>query len=182
MILIHNNKYRLHILFTVLQHLTLLLSILILITLMPSCSTKRSCEGRKHLNDSDSSSMVTNTVTIIHDTVINVKLFGDTVYKVTQPSNNAISELTTPLACSYAWIENGKLNHKLQQKDTIIPALLKNAYKSTKTATNEFRNATKVIKTHQLTSWQWFQIYMGRSFAALIVLSTVWFLLKKCLV
>lgn len=182
MILIHNTKYKLHRLFTVLQHLTLLLSMVILITLMPSCSTKRSCEGRKHLNDSDSSFKVTNTVTIIHDTVFNIRLIGDTVYKITKPSNGTISVLTTPLACSYAWIENGKLNHKLQQKDTVIPALLKNVYKSTKTTTNEFRNASKVIKTNQLTSWQWFQIYMGRSFEALIVLSTVWFLLKKSLI
>jgi hypothetical protein len=126
--------------------------------------------------------MVTNTVTIIHDTLINIKLTGDTVYKITQASNNAISELNTPLACSYAWIENGMLNHKLQQKDTVIPALIKNAYRSTKTTTNEFRIATKVIKTNQLTSWQWVQIYMGRVFVALIVLSTVWFLLKKSLV
>jgi hypothetical protein len=126
--------------------------------------------------------MVTNTVTIIHDTVINIKLTGDTVYKVTQPSNNAISELTTPLVCSYSWIDNGKLYHKLQQKDTVIPATLKNAVRLTNTTTNDFRNATKVIKTNQLTSWQWFQIYLGRSFVALIVLLTVWFLLKKSLI
>ncbi|MGE5412255.1 MAG: hypothetical protein ACM3MI_14940, partial [Clostridiales bacterium] len=54
---------------------------------------------------------------VIHDTVINIKLIGDTVYKITQASSGEISELTTPLACSFAWIENGKLNHRLQQKD-----------------------------------------------------------------
>lgn len=180
--MIHNSQYKLHKLCTVFQCFIRLVCILILITLMASCSTKRSCEGTKQPADSDSIDRVTNTVTVIHDTVINIKLIGDTVYKITQASSGEISELTTPLACSFAWIANGKLNHRLQQKDTVIPASLKNAVRSTLTTTNEFRNATKVIKTNQLTGWQWFQIYLGRSFAALIVLLTVWVLLKKSLI
>jgi hypothetical protein len=174
----HSIKYRFNKHFVVFQRFIRLVSIVIFISIVVSCSTKRTCE-RKYLKYSDSSVRVTNTVTIIHDTLINIKLKGDTVYKVIFPSNGEISELTTPLACSFAWIANGKLNHRLQQKDTVIPASIKNAVRSTNTTTNEFRNATKVIKTNQLTSWQWFQIYMGRSFAALIVLSTVWFFMKK---
>lgn len=156
---------------------------LILLTLsFWSCVTREACERKFPNNRTDSFREIKNTITTIRDTTVFLQIPGDTVFESVPASGNESSNLKTSLAISAAWIEDGKLNHRLEQKDTSVASNIKGAIKTTRQleSKNEITNKTEYI--NRITGWQWFQIYLGRFFLLILVLLTLWVLLKKTII
>jgi len=113
---------------------------------------------------------------VIRDTTIWVKIPGDTVL-LTTPIDE-VSRLNTALATSTAWIKDGKISHRLEQKDTTVPATIKGALKTThKTSITRSQKERTIQQTryaNQLTGWQWTQVYLGRIFLGALVVIFLW--------
>jgi hypothetical protein len=81
----------------------------------------------------DSAGSVSNT--IVKDTTIYVHVAGDTVYKEILVNstkgivNSKKSQLETKYAFSAAWVEDGLLKHRLEQKDSEIELLIRGVIK-----------------------------------------------------
>lgn len=97
-----------------------------LIFLLPSCITRKACERKFPSIEHDSISFVTNTVTVYRDTTVYIKLPGDTVYE-SIPIGEGVSVLKTPFAKSYAWVKDGRLEHRVEQEDTVINRIFNGA-------------------------------------------------------
>lgn len=133
--------------------------------LLTSCVTRKACERRFPAREYDSSTVVTNTVTVYRDTTIYITLHGDTVYESVPVDK--VSRLKTPLARSVAWIEGGKLKHVMVQKDTTLAQTLKGAITMKSTAINK----NQVVKkdSGHLTTWQLIQIWFGRVMGVVVI-------------
>ncbi|HLN52749.1 MAG TPA: hypothetical protein VK212_03505 [Lentimicrobium sp.] len=136
---------------------------------LSSCVTRRACDRKFPSTEKDSVREVINTVSTYRDTTIFIKIQGDTVYRENILREGNVSKLNTSLAISEAWVSNGKLKHRLTQKDTIIPKTLKSALKTTLTASEKEKVVYRVRKVNELTNWQWVQVWAGRVFMLLFV-------------
>ena len=134
--------------------------------LASSCNTRLVCKKRSPVDQYDSISNSIKTVTVIRDTSIYVNLPGDSVF-VTTPIDE-VSRLNTSLASSTAWIKNGKISHRLEQKDTTIPATIKGALKTTTTKSDSTHTIHQTRYINRLSGWQWTQVYLGRLFMGLL--------------
>ncbi len=143
--------------------------VIVLISLLTACVTRQKCERKFPVHDSSVTSV--NTITVIKDTTIYLKIPGDTVFQWVAVSDSSVSRLSTPLAQSSVWIKDGRLNHRLEQKDTILSNSIKGALQTTITELNqkEVLNQTEYI--NQLTWWQWLQVYLGRVFLGVMIVA-----------
>ncbi len=144
------------------------LYILIILTFLTSCATRKMCDRKFPAGVNTT----VNTVTVIRDTTIYIEIPGDTVFQSVPVVEGEVSKLNTPLALSYAWVVGGKLNHRLVQKDTVVPSTVKGALK---TSIKEAQ--VQEVKTRiefRLTSWQQVQVYLGRVFIGLVVVMIAW--------
>lgn len=148
-------------------------TIIIFVILLSGCVTKRACDRRFPPVEKDSVREIIKTVTTYRDTTIFIAIKGDTVYKESIARPGEINRLKSPLASSEAWISNGKLIHRLTQKDTIIPSTLENAVKTTTTASVRERIVHQIKKVNELTKWQWVQIWIGRVILSLLLIRLI---------
>lgn len=123
---------------------------------MTSCVTRKACERKFPVVDSVR--VVSRTVTVYRDTVVYVEVPGDTVWRVSD-TLDGISTLRTPLAQSYALVKDGRLWHRLEQRDSTVPVVLKGALKSTETRFDTV--AVKTVKGNELSRAQWGFIFLG---------------------
>jgi hypothetical protein len=123
----------------------------------------------------------TNMITIYRDTVISFYLPGEIkrdsvlVYVQKDPDSNIIcvtsgkSILKTQLATSCAWIEAGKLRHKLEQHDSVMQLKIDNAIKINSYFASKSLTRTIIKQVNILTWCQQLFIWSGR--LALIALA-----------
>lgn len=156
---------------------SLLTLILITLVLLTSCVTRQACERKFPTVASDSTRIITNTVTSYRDTTIYIHLAGDTVYKSVKP-DGGVSRLSTPMATSYAWLSNGQLKHRLVQKDTTIRKDVKNGLKTTVSTTSKNRVVVKVVKQNYLTRGQRVWVRVGKVCCLLLVVGSLVFVYK----
>jgi hypothetical protein len=124
----------------------------------------------------DNSVTTVNTIKVIRDTTIYIKIPGDTVFLSVPMVEGEISKLNTPLAISYAWVLSGKLNHRLEQKDTAMATTIKGALKTTIKESQKQEVKTRI--ENRLTSWQQVQVYLGRVFLGIIAIVVVYRIFK----
>lgn len=143
------------------------------------CVTRRACD-RKFPGSVDSVRTVSRTVTTYKDTVVYVKLIGDTVFSTLLLTDKPVdSKLNTPLAKCTVSVKDGKLTHRLEQKDTTLSSTIRNAQKYTTTSNIKEHTKTRIIKENIPTPWQWFQIYLGRGFILFFVLGFLFLVFRK---
>lgn len=154
------------------------LPIYLVLLMIPFCScvTRKACEKRFPPIEKDSVRIVRETVTTIRDTTIYITLKGDTVFR-SIPMGQGVSKLETPFAISYASVRDGRLNHRLEQRDTAVGVTIKGAVKTTQSTTD--RNEVIRKKEYEFTGWQWVQMWMVKVFVLIIVLVILWWLLFK---
>jgi len=136
---------------------------------------------------SESIREVTKTVTIFRDTTIYIHVPGDTVFKAVPVQKDLrgilfskVNVLSTSLAKSKAWVEDGILKHELIQNDSSVAVLIKNAIKESATVTDKEQVVYKTITENIITGWQWFQIWAGRILLpAFFLLGFIVFINKK---
>lgn len=150
-----------------------IISGLILTLLLSSCVTRRACERRFPVERADSISSSTNTVTVIKDTTIFIRIPGDTL--AAKGLLTDVSQLSTSLATSSVYVKDGIINHRLEQMDTVIGATIKGALKSSSTLEKNEHTILQTRYINQLTGWQWTQVYLGRILLGMV---GVWILLK----
>lgn len=152
------------------ESIIILAMLLMLFGCCPLQKFNKACRYTK-----DSLLVRTNTVTVYRDTIVAVKVLGDTVTKVfpvyldDSVPFSGISELETPLAKSIAWVNEGKLNHSLFQKDTIIKQNIKNALRNTSVVSENKQVSVQTKVINEPTKWQWVQIYLGRVALCLMI-------------
>ena len=162
--------------------------VLILALLASSCNTPRVCrrqfpDARTEGRDAGFSANTTDsiqTVTLVRDTTIYIFLSGDSV-EVLTPMDE-VSRLNTTLATSTVWLKDGKINHRLEQKDTIVPKVIKGALKTTITSAKNTQTIIKTRNVNFLSGWQWTQIYLGRVFLGALAAIILWGILKRNLI
>lgn len=151
---------------------------LFFLTIFSGCVTRKACDRKFPDKEKDSVSVVSTTVTVIRDTTIYIQIPGDTVYTSVPVSNNELSILNTSMATSEAWIRDGKLNHRLEQKDTVVASTLKGALKTTREVESKKEVTHHTEYINQLTGWQRVQVYLGRFFVLIFVIIILWKLLN----
>lgn len=156
-----------------------LILFLFFLTIFFGCVTRKSCDRKFPDKEKDSVSVVSATVTVIRDTTIYIQIPGDTIYKSVFASDNEISKLNTSLATSEAWIRDGKLNHRLEQKDTVVASTIKGALKTTREVESRKEVINHIEYVNRLTGWQWVQVWIGRIFGFIVVLLILWRLKGK---
>mgnify|MGYP001045473195 CR=1 FL=1 len=126
--------------------------ILILLTIT-SCVTQRRCNDKFPPQVTVIDSTTTRIVTEYRDTTVYVQLPGDTAYQSITIRDSAgqivsgRSELRTSLAYSAAWINSGRLQHVLQQNDTLLPVTVENAIRVTWERAERFYSRQEVKAT-----------------------------------
>lgn len=147
-------------------------TILIALTLLilSSCITRKACDRKFPLAAKDSMKEIIRTVTTYRDTTLFITVKGDTVFKELPVNVNEVNRLSTSLSMSEAWISNGKLKHRMVQKDTVIPATVKNALKTSVTASESVKVFYHERKVNELTQWQRIEIWIGRILTGLVLL------------
>lgn len=156
-----------------------LLIILLLVTIIASsCITRKACERRFPTLIHDSTQIVTNTITVYRDTTLYIHIPGDTVFKSIN-IDEGVSLIKTPYTTSYAWVTDGILKHKLEQKDTAVLQNIKGALRTTTKDQQYNKTIERVKYVNKLTNWQIFQIYLGRLLTVLIILLLCLQLIKR---
>jgi len=105
--------------------------------------------------------------TIIRDTTIYVRIPGDTIHDTVVAKEGAFSILTTGYGNSIAWINSGKLFHRLEQQEKYLPATLKQVEKTT-TITPPKTPATPGSGKQGLTTLQKIQVFLGNVFLIVV--------------
>jgi hypothetical protein len=143
--------------------------------MLSGCITQQKCDRKFPCKGHDSLSVITNTKLVYRDTTIYVYLPGQTVrdtVKIYLDANSImhsdVSKLYTSLAESWAWVENGKLMHRLTQNDTLLAQHIKNAIMQSFSTVTTSENKTIIKEVNRINGWQWFQIWVGRLFALII--------------
>lgn len=112
--------------------------------------------------------------TIIKDTTIYVHIPGDTIHDTVIAKDGAFSILTTGYANSLAWINGGKLFHKLEQPEKVLPVTIRQAEKTT--IINPPKAPAPPGRNGQgLTFLQKIQIFMGK---VLLIVLVGWILMR----
>jgi hypothetical protein len=137
-----------------------LLLLLTLTLFVSSCTTKRACM-RKFPPKIET---VTNTVTIIRDSIITFTLPGDTVTKTDTVwmdaqglINSRIIENDTEYCYSFARVLNGVLLTELRQKESEIKKLVEGAVKI---VTVE-KEVTRLVEVNRVKWWQSLLMWIG---------------------
>ena len=164
-----------------------LLFIILLIAvayLLSGCVTKRACD-RKFPPEVQTNTKET-IIKTTRDTTIIIQLPGDTAIlekeiPVIKDSRGLLqtekSFLTTDLAYSFAWVQDGKLKHELFQKSTEFEKTIKNAI--SEAISQKETKVDNYIKVNELSGWQWAQIYAGRLLLIALALLTLFLLIRK---
>lgn len=174
----------------------------LIVLILSSCNTsleakrQRKCEKAAYKYGCDfgtDTAYIKETVinTVYKDTVVYIKIPGDTVHDSipvvveiftdgTTLVSSKKSTLHTSLATSQAWIQSGKLHHTLIQKDSIYKAQIQNAIRITQHFMKE--QTTKVVKEHYKTGFDKFMINSAKTFYLLIVLAVITFFILNKLV
>jgi len=100
--------------------------------------------------------------TIIRDTTIYVHLPADTLYDTVVAREGAFSILNSGYASSVAWINSGKLFHRLDQQEKHLPVNIKQAVKTTTNALNN-TSYPSGRDIHELTTFQKIQVFLGNA-------------------
>lgn len=145
------------------------LLILFIVFALGSCSVQKRCE---RLNCAKQTEYVKEyiTNTVYKDSLVPFYIQGERtvdsipyeviIYKDgTTKVNSKVSHLTTSLAYSDAWIQDGKLRHTLTQRDSVLWANVKNAIRITQSMMKE--QTTKVVEVRKLTWWDKFFRHSG---------------------
>jgi hypothetical protein len=147
------------------KHLPLIILIAIL---LPSCVTKRACE-RKFPPRVET---ITNTVTIVKDSIITITLPGDTVHSRDTVYigsdglvNSRIVENDTEYCYSFARVLNGILITELRQKESEIKKLIEGAVKI---VTVE-KEVSRIVEVNRLKWWQTALMWMGGALILIVV-------------
>ncbi len=145
-----------------------IIGVIVLITILTSCAT--SARFKKKPLKGSSVETKTNTVTIIRDTTIYITIPGDTVFHTMPLDDGEVSKLVTPLAFSYAWLNDGKVFHRLEQRDTVVPKNIKGALKTTIAESHKQEIKDHIEYINKLSTWQWLQVYFGRVFMGVLMI------------
>jgi hypothetical protein len=149
-----------------------------------SCATQKRCNKKYPPQVITSDSVITNTITIYRDTTIYVYLPGDTVRDTIEVvvkegiANSRPSIHETDLSWSKAQVVDGRLIHELIQKDSVLARVIDNAIRESAIITDRTRIETKIIEKNFVSSWQWFQIWLGRLFGLLLLLFLGYFYVR----
>ncbi len=138
---------------------------IVIFMVISGCTTENKC-NRKFPPQTmviTKDSIIRTTQTVYRDTTIFVYIKGETKYSTdTVWLKNGIAysnkdHLTTSFAESWAWVENGRLYHKLIQKDTLIGQEVKDAVRLTWERAEKFysKNETQVKETRYIPKWVW---------------------------
>jgi len=151
------------------KHLHLIILIAIL---LPSCVTKRACE-RKFPPRVET---ITNTVTLIRDSIITITLPGDTVHSRDTVYigsdglvNSRIVENDTEYCYSFARVLNGILITELRQKESEIKKLIEGAVKI---VTVE-KEVSRIVEVNRLKWWQTALMWMGVVALGMLILKII---------
>ncbi len=168
-------------------------TILLIAILLASCSTTTKTERAENRRQakctkygcnqgvSDSIMIVRETKIITRDTTIYDTIQGETkindvpvVVDNKGLINSEKSTLTTSLAISTAWVENGILHHELIQKDSILAVKLIDAIRITQI--NESKKHVKQpppVRINYITGWQKIMVIGGYILIGIIVIAIV---------
>ena len=108
-------------------------------------------------------SIIRTTNTVYRDTLVYIYIKGETKYSTdTVWLKNGIAysnkdHLITSFAESWAWVENGRLYHKLIQKDTLIEQEVKDAVRLTWERAERFysKSEVHVKQVRFIPKWVW---------------------------
>lgn len=139
--------------------------LLVIFMVISGCTTENKC-NRKFPPQTmviTKDSIIRTTNTVYRDTTIFVYIKGETKYStdtVWLKNGLAYSNkdyLFTSFAESWAWVENGRLYHKLIQKDTLIGQEVKDAVRLTWERAEKFYSKSDVqVKTvRYIPKWVW---------------------------
>lgn len=146
--------------------------IVVLVCILNSCAVCRNCEYRTPITDSIYIERIDSV--IIKDTILKVQMRDSLVYAVA----DSASHLETDVASSDAWIEEGKLHHRLENKRDLIPINVELPQYISREVKHHFQIVTK--KINELTPTQGFWITLGKIFAILLVVFAIdKFLLRR---
>ena len=133
--------------------------------ILSGCTTERKCNRKfpPQTMGITKDSIIRTTQTVYRDTTIFVYIKGETKYSTdTVWLKNGIAysnkdHLITSFAESWAWVENGRLYHKLIQKDTLIGQEVKDAVRLTWERAEKFYSKSEVqVKTvRYIPKWVW---------------------------
>ncbi len=144
----------------------------IVVWLLTGCSVCRKCEYR--IAPADSIYIERIDSVFIKDTILKVQMRDSLVYAVA----DSASHLETDVALSDAWIEEGKLHHRLENKRDLIPINVELPQYISREVKHHFQIVTK--KVNELTPTQGFWITLGKIFAILLVVFAIYkFLLRR---
>lgn len=152
-------------------------ALFVMLLCLNGCCIQRKClYYNAARNTKDSTILHIKDSTIFRDSMISVTIPDGTATNVSDSS----SHLETSVAASDAWIEDGKLHHKLENKSNeIIPMPIKLPIKLHYEVKYNFRTITNEVEVNVLTSWQHFFVIIGKIFSGIVSLILVWFVIKK---
>lgn len=137
----------------------------IVVWLLTGCSVCRKCEYR--IAPADSIYIERIDSIIIKDTILKVQMRDSLVYAVA----DSASHLETDVALSDAWIEEGKLHHRLQNKRDLVP--IKVAIPKAISTEKHYIRQVVVQKVNELTQMQSFWMVFGKIFAVLLGVTVI---------
>lgn len=151
--------------------------LVILVTLILSgCVTQKACEKKFPPEKIRVDSIIKTTETVYRDTTIFIYLEGDTVYSVDTVfvkegiANSLPSIHETDLIWSKAQVINNRLIHEVRQKDSVLAIVIEKAIKESAILNEKIKIEEKIVQVNYLTSFQHFEIWLGRIFAILLFL------------
>ena len=137
----------------------------IVVWLLTGCSVCRNCEYRTPVTDSIYIERIDSVV--IKDTILKVQMRDSLVYAVA----DSASHLETDVALSDAWIEEGKLHHRLQNKMDLVP--IKVAVPKAISTEKHYIRQVVEKKVNELTQMQSFWMVFGKIFAVLLGVTVI---------
>jgi len=142
-----------------------LLLCLLAVLLLSGCVTQKKCDRKFPAQTMviRKDSIIRTTNTVFRDTTIYIYIKGETKYSTdTVWLKNGLAysnkdHLTTSFAESWAWVGNGRLYHKLIQKDTLIGQEVKDAIRLTWESAEKYYSRSEVqVKTERyIPKWVW---------------------------
>lgn len=133
----------------------------IVVWLLTGCSVCRKCEYR--IASADSIYIERIDSVIIKDTILKVQMRDSLVYAVA----DSASHLETDVALSDAWIVEGKLHHRLENKRDLVP--IKVAVPKAISTEKHYIRQVVVQKVNELTQMQSFWVVLGKIFACICI-------------
>lgn len=135
--------------------------IVVLVCILNSCGVCKNCEYRTPVTDSIYIERIDSV--FIKDTILKVQMRDSLVYAVA----DSASHLETDVALSDAWIEEGKLHHRLENKRDLVP--IKVAVPKAISTEKHYIRQVVVQKVNELTQMQSFWMVLGKIFACICI-------------